>query len=132
MSIEKETGRKEAEALLEKVETIDGVNLLAARVAASNQQAMREMADFIRGKLKSVIIILGAVSGERPIFVAAVSPDLVSKGYNAGDIVKQVAKATGGGGGGKADFAQAGGRDKGKIDEALSLVKEIIKTGGKQ
>ena len=130
MSIEKEAARKEAEALLVKVETVDGVNLLAARVTASKQQTLREMADFIRGKLKSVIVLLGTVSGERPLFVATVSPDLVSKGYNAGDIVKQVAKATGGGGGGKADFAQAGGRDSGKIDEALAMVKDIIKTGG--
>ena len=78
-----------------KVETVDGVNLLAARVTASKQQTLREMADFIRGKLKSVIVLLGTVSGERPLFVATVSPDLVSKGYNAGDIVKQVAKVTG-------------------------------------
>lgn len=129
-SLEKELARNEAEALLQKVEKVNGVNLLAARVSSSNQQALREMADFVRDRQKSIVVVLGAVSGNRPVFIAAVTPDLVSKGYNAGNIVKQVAIAAGGGGGGRADFAQAGGRDKGKIEEALSLVKDIIKSGG--
>jgi len=56
----------------------------------------------------------------------AVTPDLVARGYNAGDIVKQVAEVAGGGGGGKATLAQAGGRNKDKLDEALRLVKSLI------
>jgi alanyl-tRNA synthetase len=71
--------------------------------------------------------VLGAVIGDRPIFIATVTPDLVKKGYNAGDIIKQVSKIAGGGGGGKANFAQAGGKDKDKLDEALGLVKSLIK-----
>jgi len=55
-----------------------------------------------------------------------VTPDLVKKGYNAGDIVKKVAAATGGGGGGKPDMAQGSGRDKSKLEEALQLVKKLI------
>jgi alanyl-tRNA synthetase len=54
--------------------------------------------------------------------MAAITPDLVSKGYHAGRLVNQVAKVSGGGGGGKAQFAQAGGRDKNKLDEALQSV----------
>jgi alanyl-tRNA synthetase len=60
------------------------------------------------------------------MFITAVTPDLVKKGYNAGDIVRQVSKITGGGGGGRPDFAQAGGKDKSKLDEALGLVKQLI------
>jgi alanyl-tRNA synthetase len=132
VSIEKNLARNEAESLLAKVENVNGVNVLAARVTSANQQILREMADLIRNKQKSVVVVLGTISGDRPIFIAAVTPDLVKKGYHAGDIVKQVAKVAGGGGGGKADFAQAGGRDKGRIDEALGLVKNIVQTGGKQ
>jgi len=55
-----------------------------------------------------------------------VTPDLVAKGYNAGEIIKQVSKITGGGGGGKATFAQAGGKYKNKLDEALRLVKSLV------
>ncbi|GAG23467.1 unnamed protein product, partial [marine sediment metagenome] len=68
----------------------------------------------------------GTVYEDKPAFIAAVTPDLVTRGYNAGEIVKQVAKVTGGSGGGKARLAQAGGKHKGKIDEALRLVKSLI------
>ena len=70
------------------------------------------MSDLLREKLKSVVIVLGTVYNGKPAFLAAVTPDLVAKGYNAGDIIRQVAKVSGGGGGGKAQFAQAGGGDK--------------------
>ncbi len=126
LSIERELARKEAESLVGRVESVRGVNVLSARVSTGNQQVLREMADFIRDKVKSVIVVMGAVSGGRPVFIAAVTPDLVEKGYNAGDIIKKVSQVTGGGGGGRANFAQAGGRDKNKLDEALRLVKDLI------
>jgi alanyl-tRNA synthetase len=126
LSLERELAKNEAASLLGKVEVIKDIKVLAARVSSDNQAVLREMADFLRDKLQSGIIVLGAVSGDRPVFIAAVTPDLVAKGYNAGDIVKQVSKVAGGGGGGKANFAQAGGRDKNKLDEALRLVKSLI------
>jgi alanyl-tRNA synthetase len=84
------------------------------------------MADLIRDKLKSVILVLGTVSEGRPVFLAAVTPDLVSRGYDAGRIVREVAKVAGGGGGGKPNLAQAGGKHKEKLDEALRLVKNLV------
>ncbi|MBN1176505.1 MAG: alanine--tRNA ligase [Dehalococcoidales bacterium] len=126
MTMERELARKEAAELLDRAEKVKGVSVLAAKVSTGNQQVLREMADFIRDKLQSAVIVLGGVSGSRPVFIAAVTPDLVEKGYNAGNIVKQVSQVTGGGGGGRADFAQAGGKDKGKLDEALRLVKDLI------
>jgi len=84
------------------------------------------MSDHLREQMQSGIIVLGSVYNNRPIFLAAVTPDLVTKGYNAGEIVKQVAKVTGGGGGGKPSLAQAGGKHKDKLDEALRLVKSLI------
>jgi alanyl-tRNA synthetase len=95
-------------------------------VSSSSQPVMREMADLLRDRLQSAVVVLGGLSGGRPVFIAAVTPDLVAKGYNAGDIVKQVAQVTGGGGGGKANFAQAGGKNKDKLDEALRLVKTLM------
>jgi alanyl-tRNA synthetase len=84
------------------------------------------MSDLLRERLKSAVVVLGTVYEDKPAFLAAVTPDLVAKGYNAGDIIKQVSKVAGGGGGGKANFAQAGGKDKNKLDEALRLVKSLI------
>jgi alanyl-tRNA synthetase len=126
LSLEREIARKEAETLLGKVEVIKGIKVLSARISSDSQQVLREMADFLRDSLQSAIVVLGSVSGDKPMFIATVTPDLVAKGYNAGDIVKQVSKVAGGGGGGKANFAQAGGKDKNKLDEALRLVKSLV------
>ena len=70
--------------------------------------------------------MLGTIHQDKPAFLAAVTPDLVAKGYDAGKIVKQVAGVVGGSGGGKPGLAQAGGKDKKKLDEALKLVKGLI------
>jgi len=126
LALEKELSRRIAESLLEQAEVVNGVTVLAARVRAFPQQVLREMSDFLRERLESVVVVLGTVQEDRPAFLVAVTPDLVARGYNAGDIVKQVAKVTGGGGGGKATLAQAGGRNKDKLDEALRLVKSLI------
>ena len=71
-------------------------------------------------------MVLGTVYEDRPVFLAAVTSDLVAKGYDAGKIVKEVAKVAGGGGGGKPNLAQAGGKYKDKLDEALRLAKTLI------
>jgi len=130
LSLEKALAKKEAESLLGQAEVIGGVKVLAVRVESSNQLVLREMADFLRDRLRSGVVVLGAVSDGRPFFLVAVTPDLVARGYHAGNIIKQVAAVAGGGGGGRAGFAQAGGRDRDKLDEALSRAKDFIRGGG--
>jgi len=126
IALERELAKLRTESLLGQVEEINGVKVLVARVPSSRIEILREMADFIRDKLKSVILVLGTISEGRPVFLAAVTPDLVSRGYDAGKIVREVAKVAGGGGGGKPNLAQAGGKYKEKLDEALRLVKNLI------
>jgi alanyl-tRNA synthetase len=126
LALERELSKKIAESLAVQAEVINGVRMLASRVPSSRIEALREMGDLLRDRLKSAVIVLGTVYEDKPVFLATITPDLVAKGYNAGEIVKQVAKVTGGGGGGKAQFGQAGGKDKDKIDEALQLVKSLI------
>ena len=126
LDLERELSKKIAESLDSQAEVINGVRILAARVPSSRLEALREMSDILRDKLKSAVIVLGTVYEDKPLFLAAVTPDLVARGYNAGEIVKQVAKVAGGSGGGKAQFAQAGGKYKDKLDEALQLVKSLI------
>nr|MBC8512162.1 alanine--tRNA ligase [Dehalococcoidia bacterium] len=118
------------EALLGKTEQVNGITVLAARVPSSSMAALREMGDLLRDRLKSAVIVLGTVYDGKPGFVAMVTPDLLDRGLHAGEIVKQVAGVTGGGGGGKATMAQAGGRDENKLDEALGVVKGLVQKVG--
>jgi alanyl-tRNA synthetase len=126
LTLERELSRQVTVSLLSQVAVVNGVNVLAAKVSSYRLEALRELSDRLREELKSVVIVLGTIYDNKPLFLAAVTPDLVAKGYNAGEIVSQVAKVTGGGGGGKAQFAQAGGKDKGRLDEALQLVKSLV------
>jgi alanyl-tRNA synthetase len=125
-SLESELARTIAESLLGKAENVNGITVLAAKVPSTSLPILREMGDWLRDRLKSTVIVLGTVHDGKPGFVAMVTPDLVNRGLHAGDIVKQVAAVTGGSGGGKADMAQAGGKDKSKLDEALELVKRLV------
>jgi len=126
LALERELAKKTAESLLPQAEVINGVTVLAVRVPSLPMPSLREMSDLLRDKLKSAVVVLGTVYEGKPAFLAAVTPDLVAKGYDAGKIVKQVAKVAGGSGGGKPSLAQAGGKDKKKLDEALKLVKSLI------
>jgi len=126
LSLERELAKKEAEALLSQAVVVKGVTLVAARVSSSKTSILREMADLLRDKLKSAVIVLGTVYEDRPTLIAVVTPDLVIAGFDARLIVQELAKVIGGKGGGKARLAQAGGKYKDKLDEALKLVKSLI------
>jgi len=126
LALERELAKKTAESLLSQAEVVKGVKVLVAEVPSSRLEMLREMSDLLRDRLLSAIVVLGTVYEDKPAFLAAVTPDLVAKGYDAGKIVKQVAAVTGGGGGGRPNLAQAGGKDKKKLGQALKLVKSLI------
>ncbi len=126
LSLERELLRRMVGDLVNQVEQLNGVTVLVARVPALSMPSLREMGDILRDKLKSAIVVLGTVYNGKPNFLAMVTPDLIARGFHAGDIINQVAKVTGGGGGGKAAMAQAGGKDSTKVDEALKLVHKLI------
>jgi alanyl-tRNA synthetase len=125
-NLQKDISRKSAGDILSQAETIKGIKVLTAQVEAAKTDSLREMADTLKEKLGSAIIVLAAVFDDKPSFIAMVTPDLIQKGYHAGDLIKKVAGVAGGGGGGKPGMAQAGGKDKSKIDEALQVVKTLI------
>ena len=128
-SVEKELARKVVETLV--AEEINGVKVIAAQVPSLPPQVLRDMSDSLRERIKSGIIVLCTVSDDKPSFLAVVTQDLTVRGYNAGNIVREVAKVTGGSGGGKPTLAQAGGKDKTKIEEALKLVQKLVAQQGK-
>ena len=128
-SLERNSLRAEAEALLSQVQDIDGVKLVAGRTSANSAEAMREMGDFLKAKLSSVTVALGAIVNGNPLLVTMVTPDLVEKGLHAGNIARDAAWVMGGGGGGQPEMAQAGGRQADKLDDALRRVAELIVQG---
>ncbi|MQG21274.1 MAG: alanine--tRNA ligase [SAR202 cluster bacterium] len=117
----------EIEKMLGNKKMAGDVPFIAARATTTDASILREMADILRERLGSGIVLLAAVDENRPRFIAAVTSDLVGKGYHAGRLVKSVAEIVGGGGGGQAEMAQAGGRDISKLDDALESVTKLIK-----
>jgi alanyl-tRNA synthetase len=111
--------------LASKARRVNGISVVAERVANVDDKALREMADQLRTKLGSGVVVLGTERAGKALLLAAVTKDLTSK-YKAGDIIKQIAPIVGGGGGGKPELAQAGGPDAARIDEALAKVYEVV------
>jgi alanyl-tRNA synthetase len=92
---------------------------------AASGDAMKDVADRVRAKLPSSVVVLGAAIDGAASFVAAVTPDLVSRGVNAGAIVRDVARIAGGGGGGSAGLAQAGAKDASRLGAALEQAASL-------
>lgn len=118
--------RMEAESLLAKVSEVAGAKVVAAPVEVQSVDAMREMIDWLRPRVQPGVIVLGAVLNDRPSFVASVSKELISPKFDAVKLVRQVAAQTGGGGGGRPEMAQAGGKDVGQMRPALDSVRRLV------
>jgi len=118
----------EAGNLVNNVKGINGVNVLVANIQGVDMNNLRTMADDLKQKIDSVVIVLGSVNEGKVNIIAGVTKDLIEKGFHAGKIIKEVATRCGGGGGGRPDMAQAGGKDPSKLQEALQFVEEYIKS----
>ena len=118
-----------ADSLLEKSETIAGTTVVVSDLAGGNSNLMRQLIDQIRKKSAPCAVLLAASQGDNKVtLVAGVSRDLVEKGINAGQWVRDVAPVVGGGGGGKPDMAQAGGKIPAKVPDALAKAREVIES----
>ena len=114
--------RQQSETLLSHAVQLNGLAVLAEQVEANDVDALRQMTDWFRDKLGSSVVVLGSVINEKPMLVAAATDDAIKKGIHAGNLVRDAAKIVGGGGGGRPNMAQAGGRHADKLPEALGLV----------
>jgi len=124
--LRRELAQRDFDALLAQIETVNGVPLLTGILSHADGDTLREMADRFRQKVPSGVAVLGTASGGRPALLACVTEDLTKRGLDAGKIVKTIAPVMGGSGGGKPTLAQAGGKDAGKLVEALALVKGVV------
>ena len=127
------TEQIDADALLNSAADVNGIGVITQQLPMSNPNLMRQLIDQVRKKQSPVAIFLATAQGDdKVILVAGVSNELVDQGIRAGDWVKEVAPVVGGGGGGKPDMAQAGGKIPGKIPDALVAAKQFVasKSGG--
>ena len=112
--------------LLAKKQSVDGTNILVSQVDGVDAKQLRDMVDQLREKLGSSVVVLASAGESNVNLVASVSPDLTRR-YHAGNIIKELARMVGGGGGGRPEFAQAGGKEPAKIDAALKRAEELIR-----
>jgi len=114
---------EKANTLLSEKKVIHGVNVIATKVATTDARALRTYCDVLRDKMKSGVVVLGADLGSRAVILVAVTKDLTQK-YSAHSIIQKICPIIGGKGGGRPDFAQGGGPDTKKLDEALKKAFE--------
>jgi alanyl-tRNA synthetase len=111
--------------LLPLVKEVKGVKVLSAKVDGKDPKQMRDFVDQLKTKIGSGIILLGSRAQDKVSLILGVTSDLTGR-FKANDLIKKVASRVGGTGGGRPDFAQAGGSDPEKLDEALRIIDDLI------
>jgi len=127
--LESRLARSRAEDLVKAARQVNGVAVIAGRIDGLDADGLRAVADTLRNRLGSGIVCVGSVVDGKVNLIAAVTKDLTSR-FQAGKLIQEVAKAVGGGGGGRPDLAQAGGKDPAKLDAALELVYAFVARAG--
>jgi alanyl-tRNA synthetase len=124
-SFQDKLSHQELSKLLPLVREIKGVKVLSAKVDGKDVNRMREFVDQLKGKIGSGIILLGGQNQNKVSLIMGVTSDLTQR-FHAGELIKKIAVHIGGTGGGRPDFAQAGGTDSKKLDEALKAIDDLI------
>ncbi|SFV80912.1 Alanyl-tRNA synthetase [hydrothermal vent metagenome] len=124
-TFQKQLASNQGDELVNQAEEVNGVNLLSTVVEGVSGKDLRDIADKLKDKLGSAVVVLAAVSGDKVSLVAGVTKDLTDK-YQAGKILNHVATQVGGKGGGRPDMAQGGGTQPENIESALASVKDLI------
>ncbi len=117
---------EESDASSAAVQSVDGIKLMARKVSVETPAALRSLADQLKDRIGSGIVVLGSVAGPKVMLIAVVTKDLTDR-YHAGDIVNRIAAVVGGKGGGRPDMAQAGGSQPEHLDQALEKAVEVIR-----
>jgi alanyl-tRNA synthetase len=116
----------EAKQLLEKCEKVGDASIITGKLSPTTAEQARAAIDMLKKKAPSSVIVLGFAEGDKATLLAAVTDDLTAK-IGAGEILKQIAPIVDGGGGGRPNMAQAGGKKPDKLDDAIAKAAEIIK-----
>ena len=115
-----------AESLADDVREVNGIKVIAAKVEGLDRKQMRSLADSLRNKIQSGVVVLGTASNGNVALISMVTKDIAGKKVHAGKLVGAVAEQVGGRGGGRPDMAEAGGKNPDALSEALKNVYEIV------
>ncbi|MGL6016012.1 MAG: alanine--tRNA ligase, partial [Selenomonadaceae bacterium] len=119
--------KADAKNLLQAVQELNGIQIVVAKADAADMDELRNIADMTCDKLENGVVVLAAAGEDKVSLVVKASAGAVEKGIHAGKIIKEAAKAVGGGGGGRPDMAQAGGRQPENIPAAFDKAQSVIK-----
>jgi alanyl-tRNA synthetase len=125
-NLERQIARGETGALTEQVRQVDGVSVLTGKTSATSIDTLRQTGDHLRDKLGSGVVVLGALIEGQPKLLAMVTQDAIQRGLSAGSIIREIAPAIGGKGGGPANKAEGGGKDPQGLDKALEMVPDLV------
>jgi alanyl-tRNA synthetase len=125
-NLKKEAMGSELGDIMKTAKTIGDVRLITREFKDYNIGDLRNLSDDIKKDNRSVVMVFATVNGGKVTMLVSVSDDLLEKGYHAGNMIKKIAPAVGGGGGGKADMAQAGGKNPSGISEAFKVAEDLI------
>lgn len=124
--LEHDLAKDQISGITDSVKEVNGTNYVTSKFENVDVNTLRDLADEVRNKVGSVVVLFATVNDGKLNFVCAVSKDLVAKKISAGNIIKEVAKVAGGGGGGRPDMATAGAKNLDKIDEALDTLTKLL------
>nr|WP_311565871.1 alanine--tRNA ligase [Peptoniphilus grossensis] len=124
--LEHDMAKDQIADIMSSVKNKNGINYVIKKFEGVDVNTLRDLADEVRNKVGSVVVLFATVNDGKLNFVCAVSKDLVEKKIAAGKIIKEIAKVVGGGGGGRPDMATAGAKDINKVGEALNKLSEIL------
>jgi len=124
-SLKRELAELRGGDIIDQIREVDGVKVLSHRADHLSPEELREHADRLRDRVGSGVVVAGSENKGKVALIAMVTNDLTRK-IHAGNLIKEVARITGGGGGGRPDMAQAGGTDASKLDEALNKVFDLV------
>ena len=112
--------------VLNNVEEVKGVKLLATKVSDVDMNGLRNLGDNLKEKMGGGVIVIVSTTADKANVIVMADDDAISKGAHAGNMIKEIAKCVGGGGGGRPNMAQAGGKNPAGADEAVAKAKEIL------
>lgn len=125
-SLKQKAASKGADDLIENAKEINGIKVITAKFEGLDANTLRTLGDKLKDQMDSALIVLATVNGSSISFISMATDEAIKKGAHAGNVVREVAKVAGGGGGGRPNMAQAGGKDASKVDEALAKVYELL------